>query len=146
MNYEIVHLEEKTMVGLSAVTGNNDPQMGEIIGGLWKDFYQNGIYSNVRNKVNDYSIGLYSDYSEDSYSVTVGNEVSSAENPELVRKIIPAGSYARFSISGNAVAAVAQAWNEIWQMDLNRSYTADFEEYLNSDMENSNINIYIALR
>ena len=146
MNYEKVYLEEKTIVGLSAVTGNNDPQMGEIIGGLWKNFYQNGIYDSVRNKANEYAIGLYSDYSGDTYSITVGNEVSAAENPDLVKKIIPAGNYAKFSIQGNAVTAVANAWNEIWQMDLSRSYTADFEEYLNSDMENSNINIYIALR
>jgi predicted transcriptional regulator YdeE len=146
MNYENVHLEEKTIVGLSAITGNSDPKMGEIIGGLWTDFYQNGIYSSVKNKVTDYAIGLYSDYSEGSYSVTVGNEVSAAENPELVKKIIPAGNYAKFSLQGNAVTAVAAAWNEIWQMNLNRSYAADFEEYLNSDMENSIINIYIALQ
>ncbi len=146
MNYENVHLEEKTIVGLNAVTGNSDPQMGEIIGGLWKDFYQNGTYSCVKNKVNDYAIGLYSDYSEDTYHVTVGYEVSAIENPELVKKIIPAGNYAKFSLQGNAVTAVAAAWNEIWQMDLNRSYAADFEEYLNSDMENSIINIYIALQ
>ncbi len=146
MNYEKVNLEEKTIVGLSAVTGNSDPQMGEIIGGLWKNFYQNGICDSVRNKVNEYSIGLYSDYSGDSYSVTVGYEASAAENSELIKKIIPAGNYAKFSIQGNAVTAVAEAWNDIWQMDLNRSYAADFEEYLNSDMENANINIYIALR
>ena len=60
MNYENVYLEEKTIIGLSAVTGNSDPQMGEIIGGLWKNFYQNGIYDSIRNKVNEYAIGLYS--------------------------------------------------------------------------------------
>jgi hypothetical protein len=34
MNYEKLYLEEKSIVGLSAVTGNSDPQMGEIMGGI----------------------------------------------------------------------------------------------------------------
>jgi predicted transcriptional regulator YdeE len=42
--------------------------------------------------------------------------------------------------------AVAEAWEEIWKMDLERSFTGDFEEYLNSDWENADIDIYIALK
>ena len=42
--------------------------------------------------------------------------------------------------------AVEAAWNEIWNMDLDRSYVADFEEYLNSDYDNAKIDIYISLK
>ena len=42
--------------------------------------------------------------------------------------------------------AVAKAWSEIWSMSLDRSFTGDFEEYLNSDFENCNCDIYIALK
>jgi len=35
---------------------------------------------------------------------------------------------------------------EIWKMDLKRSFTGDFEEYLNCDWENADIEIYIALK
>ncbi len=42
--------------------------------------------------------------------------------------------------------AVAEAWQTIWGMDLDRSFTGDFEEYLNSDWENADIDIYIALK
>ncbi len=42
--------------------------------------------------------------------------------------------------------AVAKAWDKIWKMDLDRSFTGDFEEYLNSDFENADIDIYIALK
>ena len=38
MNYEIVNLEQKTVVGVSAITGNADPKMGEVINGLWKSY------------------------------------------------------------------------------------------------------------
>ncbi len=34
MNYQIVNFEQKTIVGVSAITGNADPKMGTIIGGL----------------------------------------------------------------------------------------------------------------
>jgi len=146
MKYELVNLEEKIVVGVSAVTSNSSPDMGAIINGLWEKLYQGGINETIKNKVNQFAIGLYSDYSNDEYTVTAGNEVSVAENDELSVKIIPAGRYAKFSIHGNMVTAVANAWNKIWNMDLDRSYTVDFEEYLNDDWENADINIYVALK
>ncbi len=85
-------------------------------------------------------------YSENGYIVTAGNEVAKSENDEFVTKVIPAGRYAKFSVHGDMEKAVAQAWGEIWNMDLDRSFTGDFEEYLNSDFENADIDIYIALK
>ncbi len=146
MNYEIVELEKKTVVGVSAITSNNDPKMSTIIAGLWEELYQSGVNATIKNKINDYAIGLYSDYSKDDYCVTVGNEVSIVENDELTVKIIPAGKYAKFSVHGHMEKIVAQAWDEIWKMNLNRSFTGDFEEYINSDWENADIDIYIALK
>lgn len=146
MDYEIVNLEQKAVVGVSAVTGNADPKMSEIIRGLWEKLYQGGVAATIKNKVNEYAIGLYSDYSSDQYCVTVGNEVSKPENAELTVKLIPAGKYAKFSVHGHMEKAVAEAWGEIWKMDLDRSFTGDFEEYLNSDWENGDIDLYIALK
>lgn len=146
MNYEIVNLEEKIVVGVSAVTSNDDLNMGQIIGGLWGKLYQGGISEVIKNKVNEYAIGLYSDYEDNKYCVTAGNEVSRNENEELTVKKIPAGRYAKFSIEGHMQKAVAEAWNKIWQMDLERSYKADFEEYLNADYDNAKIDIYISLK
>ena len=146
MNYEIVNLEQKTVVGISAFTGNADPKMSEVISGLWKKLYYGGASTAIKNKINEYAIGLYSDYSNDQYCVTAGNEVSKPENDELSVKIIPAGKYAKFSVHGHMEKAVAEAWGEIWKMDLDRSFTGDFEEYLNSDWENADIDIYIALK
>lgn len=146
MNYEVVNLEEKILVGVSDITSNSDPKMGEKIGGLWKALYQDLISSKIKNKANHYAIGLYSDYVDNGYCVTVGHEVTKAENSELTTKIIPAGRYAKFSVQGHMVHAVAQAWQAIWQMELDRSFTGDFEEYLNHDIENAKVNLYIALK
>ena len=164
MNYDVVNKNEKTVMGISTVTGNQDPDMKKKIGMLWSELYQNGIYEKIQNKANAYAIGLYSDYTKDGYTVTAGAEVLMSEKAsklfsdltsdlfsdtadmKLVIKKIPAGKYARFSIQGNMETAVAQAWNEIWDTDLDRSYSGDYEEYLNSDMENARIDIYIALK
>ena len=146
MNYEIVNLEEKMIVGVSTETSNEDPQMAEKIGKLWGQLYQGGVNGTIKNKVNEYAIGLYSDYTQSGYTVTAGNEVATSENEELTTKVIPAGRYAKFSVHGHMETAVAQAWGEIWSMDLNRSFTGDFEEYLNSDFENADVDIYIALK
>ncbi len=146
MNYEIVNLDKKTIVGVSAVTSNEDPKMGEVIGGLWEKLYMGGVNAAIKNKINEYAIGLYSDYSNGQYCVTAGNEVSKAENDDLTVKTIPAGRYAKFSVHGHMEKAVAEAWGEIWTTELERSFTGDFEEYLNSDWENADIDIYVALK
>lgn len=146
MNYEVVKLDEKTVVGVSAVTGNTDPKVSEIISGLWEDLFQGGTFETIKNKINTHAIGLYSDYTKDQYCVTAGVEVSKADNENLTVKTIPAGKYAKFSIHGHMVDAVVKAWNEIWAMNLERSFTGDFEEYLNDDWEHADVNIYIALK
>lgn len=44
------------------------------------------------------------------------------------------------------ITAVAQFWQELWKMDLPRSFVCDFEEYQNADPENAEIHIYIGLK
>ncbi|MDO5519428.1 MAG: GyrI-like domain-containing protein [bacterium] len=147
MKHITVTLEEKIVVGVSAQTSNEDPKMTKIIGGLWETLYNTGIYGLIKNKRNEYAIGLYSDYTEDGgYTVTAGVEVGTPDNDDLTVKVIPAGKYAKFEVRGDLHVAVAEAWKEIWSMDLERSYTGDFEEYLTSDVENAQIDIYIALK
>ena len=41
MNYEIVHLDEKTVAGLRIRTSNSDPNMTRVIGELWQGFFAN---------------------------------------------------------------------------------------------------------
>ena len=150
MNYEIVNLEEKIVVGITARTSNDDENMGNIIGGLWKDFHGKGIYNLIENKVNDKAVGIYSDYENNymgKYNITVGAEVKEAENipTESIIKVIPKGKYAKFIVRGHMQRAVSEFWNELWNMDLNRNYLCDFEEYQDCNEENAEIHIYISI-
>ena len=143
MNYEIVELKEKTIVGFAARTSNEDPQMGAVIGDLWKQLYTPENTEKIQNRVNAYAIGLYSDYDKEGYQVTAGFEVSDAESGNgFTVKTIPAGRYAKFSVHGDMIEAVANSWKEIWETPLDRTFTGDFEEYLSQE----DIDIYIAIK
>ena len=146
MNYEIVELEEKTVVGLSRRIDMADPKMGEEIGGLWEALYNDELYKKIENRKNEYSIGLYSEYEGTKCDVTAGIEAEGRAYDDFTIKIIPKGKYAKFSVKGHMVEAVAKAWEEICTIDLNRIFTGDFEEYLNCDFENADIDIYIAVK
>lgn len=147
MNYEIVNLEEKIVVGITARTGNNDPECQKVIGGLWQDFMSNGIWESMKNKANEYCIGLYSnyDFTDMTYDVTIGAEVTQADT-ELNVKKIPGGKFALFRVKGDVVKAVSEAWEKIWAIPLERSFAGDFEEYVSNENGIAEINIYIALK
>ena len=73
--------------------------------------------------------------------------VGGEQLPEgLTVKRIPAGRYAKFIVKGDMHQAVSDFWQALWTMDLDRAYTGDYEEYQNSDMEQAEIHMYIALR
>ncbi|MBC3796339.1 GyrI-like domain-containing protein [Acetobacterium tundrae] len=151
MNYEVVELKEKKVVGLTARTSNQDENMTKTIGGLWQKFYGEGVYGSIPDKNNDCSIGLYSNYNDgasDAYDVTVCCEVSEIKElpTDLDAKTIDAGKYAKFVVRGHAQNAVADFWTKLWGMDLNRKFGCDFEEYqAGGDMENSEIHVYISI-
>lgn len=153
MNYEIVNLKKKTIAGFSARTNNSSPDMGKVIGGLWQKLYSPEIFPKIKNRVNEKALGIYTDYADDEksdYTAAAMFEISgdsSADLPEGVEiRKIPAGKYAKFIIKGNQITAVQEFWQELWSMDLNRAFVCDFEEYQNSDPENTEIHIYIGLK
>lgn len=99
MNYEIVNLEEKRVVGLAARTNNQSPEMGAVIGGLWEKFYGEGVYAQIENKTSDKVLGIYTDYAGgamDDYTIMVACEAAESETmpKDTIVKTIPAGRYA----------------------------------------------------
>lgn len=153
MNYEIVTLSEKIVVGISARTNNLSPDMSAAIGGLWNRFYNEDIYASIPGKVNDKALGIYTDFEgneKSDYTAMVACETSAEpegeEFAEYDIRRIPAGRYARFVVHGDMVQAVASAWKEIWQMNLPRTFQCDFEEYQDDNMEHAEIHIYVGLQ
>lgn len=150
MEYEIVTLKEKIAVGVSARTNNTSPDAGAVIGGLWNRFFNEGIYASIPDKVNEKALGIYTEYAGDEksdYTTVVACETSSEpKNDTYAVCRIPAGKYAKFVIHGDMVQAVAAAWQEIWQMKLERTFQCDFEEYQDDSMDHAEIHIYVGLK
>lgn len=146
MEYEIVNLEEKKAVGISAVTNNKSPEMPKIIGGLWDEFYKK-VYGEINDKANNKSIGMYHKYQPNGdYTVSICAEVNGT-NQKYEVITIPSGKYAKFIVKGNVVTAVQEFWQKVWNMNLDRSFVCDFEEYqVGDDMDNMEIHMYISLK
>lgn len=152
MKYEIVELQEKIVAGIKIKTTNQNGKAMQDIGTTWQKLFAEGIYERLPNKVNGKTIGLYTEYEGDftkPYAFIAGAEVSQefVGDEKVAIKIIPNGKYAKFVIIGDVKNSVGQAWQEIWNMDLKRKYTCDFEEYQNNseDMQKQEIHIYIAI-
>lgn len=152
MEYEIVELKEKIVEGVEIITTNQNGKSLQDIAEMWQKFFTEGIYNKIENKSNNKTIGLYTEYEEDytkPYKFIVCSEVKKeSQNLEnRVIKTIQEGKYAKFVITGDVQKSVGEAWDKIWNMDLKRKYTCDFEEYQNNteDMNNQEIHIYIAI-
>ena len=81
----------------------------------------------------------------------VGSASAQGAVPERMEElIIPAGTYAKFTVHGDCVNTVVEAWNEIWAMEeltSRRTWTVDFEAYPPSDdQSDTDIDLYIAIR
>lgn len=152
MKYEIVKLEEKVVAGIQIRTTNENGKAFQEIGDTWYNFFKNGSYEKIQNKVNHKTIGLYTEYEKDytkPYTFLAGVETYKRieGHQDLVVKVIPKGKYAKFVIIGDVQNSIGQAWKEIWDMDLKRTYTCDFEEYQNNsnDIQKQEVHIYIAI-
>jgi predicted transcriptional regulator YdeE len=152
MEYEIVELKEKIVEGVEIITTNQNGKSLQDIAEMWQKFFTEGIYNKIENKSNNKTIGLYTEYEGDytkPYKFVVCSEVKKeSQNLEnRVIKTIQEGKYAKFVITGDVQKSVGEAWSKIWNMNLKRKYTCDFEEYQHNteDMNNQEIHIYIAI-
>jgi predicted transcriptional regulator YdeE len=149
MQYEIVTLQETRVAGFTTRTNNASPDMPAVIGGLWQRFLAEDGYAAIPGRLTGKALGIYTDYANDEhgdYTFMTACAVQDDVPDTFETRILPAGTYARFVVKGNMVMAVGEFWNKLWQMPLDRTYQADFEEYQNADPENCEIHIYIGIR
>lgn len=151
MPYSIENQNKKFFIGLLLRTDN---QKCLLEMPLHKDrFFNENIIAKIPNKINGNILAVYTDYEGDfrgSYSWILGAEVSSLDEipAGLVGKVIPESNYAIFTTKGEFPEGLIATWGAIWQSDLPRSYTADFELY-SSDFDpstNPEVKVYIAIK
>ena len=121
MEYEIVNLEEKIAVGLSARTSNASPDMGAVIGGLWNQFYNGGVYASIQGKANQKALGIYTEYEGDEkaqYTVLVACEVAEGrETGEWFRLWAQLGrKYGAWICQGHSSVILRNTRTILWKM------------------------------
>ena len=141
LNYEVIHVEKRSLAVVSVRTGNMEGDCREKIGALW------GRYFSMGGGGAGPCYCVYTNYhmDDESYDAMVGFETEHC--PEgFAAAELPEGDYARFRVHGDVRETAAAAWREIWSMPIPRAYTADFEVYGRTDTGGeADIEIYVAL-
>jgi predicted transcriptional regulator YdeE len=156
MKYKIASLKSKKIVGIEVRTSNQDGQAAKDIPVLWERFHKEGIKEKIADKVSETVYGLYTKYEGDHtqpYSLIVGCEVNStpvelAEGCTVYET--EASSYACIPAVGDFPTGVIQAWEQVWNSDLKRTFTTDLEVYDETfnptSGSSSGITLYIAVK
>jgi predicted transcriptional regulator YdeE len=147
-------MQKINIVGISVRTSNNNGEAARDIPALWNKFMVEGIAEKIPNKVDETIYCLYTDYEKDHtlpYTTILGSAVNNIEElPEaLVSKTIEVVNYQKFTAKGNINEGVVfNEWMKIWNTDLDRAYTTDFEVYGEraADTSNAEVDIFIALK
>lgn len=147
-------IQKFNVIGISVRTTNENGQSGKDIPALWSQFMSEEIQSKIPNKVSEDLFCIYTDYEKDHtkpYTTILGCKVESLDVvPEnMIGKTIESANYKELIAKGNlSEGIVFNKWLEIWNSDLDRSFTADFEVYgeKTQNPEKAEVAIYIALQ
>ncbi|MDZ7898509.1 MAG: GyrI-like domain-containing protein [Arcicella sp.] len=139
------------IVGISIRTNNQ--KAANDLGKLWSKFIGENTTKKIPNKISNDIYSIYTDYESDhsgDYTNIIGYRVSSLENiaAGLVSKEIPMSDYQKFTAKGKFPNCVQTKWGEIWNTEIDRRYTADFEVYSDKslNMTNTEVDIFISVR
>jgi len=130
-----VKIEPFKVIGISVRTTNENGQGAKDIGALWGKFMSENSLEAIPNKVDNTIYSIYTDYESDHtqpYTTIIGCKVTTLETiPNgMVGKAFSSGNYMKITAKGDLTKGlIANEWFKIWDMDLNRTYTADFEVY-----------------
>lgn len=89
----------------------------------------------IPNKIDNTVYSIYTEYESDHtkpYTTILGCKVETLSIiPErMVGRSFDGGNYVKFSAKGDLMKdLIINKWLEIWKMDLNRLFTADFEVF-----------------
>ena len=139
------------IVGISIRTNNQ--KAANDLGKLWSKFIGENTTKKIPNKVSGDIYSIYTDYESDhngDYTNIIGYQVSSLENIAvgLVSKEIPTSEYQKFTAKGKFPNCVQATWGEIWNSEIDRRYTADFEVYSGKSLNitNADVDIFISVK
>ena len=146
--------EKFSIIGISVRTTNEDGRAGQDIPALWNKFMTEGITEKIPNKTDNSIYCIYTEYEKDHtkpYTTILGCKVENLDTiPNgMVGKTFEEANYAKHIATGNILQGmVFNEWTKIWNSDLDRTFTADFEVYGEKaqNPENAEVDIFIAVK
>jgi predicted transcriptional regulator YdeE len=130
-----VKIEPFKIIGISVRTTNENNQAAKEIAALWGKFMNENVLEAITNKIDNTVYSIYTDYEGDQtkpYTAILGCKVDNLNTvPDgMVGKLFDGGNYVKLSAKGNLMKGlIVDKWSEIWEMDLERVFTADFEVF-----------------
>ncbi|HAY3549993.1 GyrI-like domain-containing protein [Elizabethkingia meningoseptica] len=148
------NIEAFYIIGIFIRTTNENGQSAQDIPALWTKFMSENIADQIPDKADSSVYCIYTDYEKDytrPYTTILGRRVNSLDHiPEgMIGKAIAKGIYSKQTAIGNiAGGSVYNEWLKIWNSDLDRAYTADFEIYGDKaqNPENAEVDVYVAIK
>jgi predicted transcriptional regulator YdeE len=143
-----------SVIGISVRTINENGQSANDIPALWNRFISEKIAEKIPGKTDRSIYCIYTEYEKDHtkpYTTILGCKVDDLNNIPvgMVGKTFNGGNYSVHTAKGNLLqGAVFNEWTKIWNADLQRTFTADFEVYGEKaqDVQNAEVDIFIAIK
>lgn len=142
------------VIGIAVRTTNENDQAAKDIAELWGKFMNDNVLDAIPNKIDDTVYSIYTDYESDHtkpYTTILGCRVEDLDDIPggMIGKSFDGGNYVKLSAKGDLMKGLLiNKWIEIWQMDLARTFTADFEVFgaKASDPADAEIDFLIAVK
>lgn len=132
---QTVKIEPFNIIGISIRTTNENGQASKEIAELWGKFMSESILEKIPNKVDNEIYSLYTDYESDHtkpYTAILGCKVENLDNipSGMIGKSFSGGTYTKTTAKGDLMQGlVVNQWSKIFEMELDRTYDADFETF-----------------
>ena len=130
---QTVKIEPFKIIGISIRTTNENGQASQEIAKLWQRFMSENVISKIPNKIDNAVYSLYTEYESDHtkpYTTILGCKVENLDNVPngMVGKSFDGGTYYKTTAKGDLMQGlVVNQWSKIFEMELDRTYDADFE-------------------
>jgi predicted transcriptional regulator YdeE len=148
----IVTLGTFHVIGIFVRTTNVNNKALKDIGDLFGNFVGQNIMEKIPNKMTEDIYCVYTNYETDfngPYTTIIGCKVSSLKDipTGLIGKTIPDSKYEVYRSTGKLSISLAKTWEGIWNSEINRRYSADFDIYGEKarDYENAEVDTYVAV-
>jgi len=147
-------IEQFKIIGIAIRTTNENNKAVGDISNLWNKFLSEKTIEKIPNKISSEIYSVYTDYDGDytkPYTTILGCKVENLDQiPEgMVGKEFEGGKYKKIIAKGDITkGVVVQEWLKIWNSDLERTYTVDFEVYGEKaqNPENAEVEIFVAIK